>query len=27
MQFFIKVIHIADSIEEAKDWLAAQEND
>ena len=27
MQFFIKVIHVADSIEEAKDWLAAQEND
>lgn len=25
MQYFIKEIHIADSIEEAKDWLAAQE--
>lgn len=25
MQFFIKEIHVAESIEEAKDWLAAQE--
>ena len=27
MQFIIKVIHVAESIEEAKDWLAAQEID